>query len=84
MHEAAPSYRYRRTVADVVTDFAEELQEEQNLIGRARHEPLAGVAIECIKPDVVGIEYLRTPEDEKAERAADRVSDEQWDAWNQP
>ena len=81
MSETSPLYHYRRTETDMVIDFAEELQAESNVVGRARHEPLPDAPIEYIKPGVMGIEYPRTLADERAELEADRVSDKQWDTW---
>ncbi len=78
MHELLPPYHYRRTEADMSIDFAEELQAEPNVVGRARYEPASEGAIEVIAPGAAGIEYTRTVADYMAELKADRIDDSRW------
>ncbi len=79
MHEISPPYHHRRTAADIILDFAEELQAEPNVVGRARHEPQPDFSSDVIMPaGPNGIEYTRTDADYVAELKADRIDDSRW------
>lgn len=72
MHETeSHKSHYRRTIGDVAAEFAVELADEDNLVGRARHEP--GGVVEYIDPSVEGIEYERTTADVEAEQKSEAL-----------
>jgi|GEM_PF-4703755 hypothetical protein len=79
MNESLPRYTYRRTADDEVIDFAEALQAEPNVVGRARHEPIPDAPPPLISSEVSGIEYPRTSADRRAELEASVIDDNRWE-----
>ena len=75
--------RYPRTIGDEAAEFSVELQEETNVMGRVRHEPLAVPT--TYDHDAVATVHspktVRTPEDERAELEADMIDDDRWAAY---